>query len=225
MGPQRTPLAAGAEKRPENWCKLLRACALIDIVFITKNLREHDGMESVLCTGPLAFAREPINRAPGPWLACYPVFQDALGSGETTFRALPDYARSVALRRTSIELAEHAIATATLNEVRVSFVELCTQSVSEAVEDYLVKQKGARPVLAHCTAESRPSLVEYIPDIALPLIARPPCLLRPGRHIFADGWMRFFSYSTRGDRTIPLLAIDWLDFHERLGALTPTAAT
>jgi hypothetical protein len=186
------------------------------------NLREHDGMESVVRTGRLAFAREPIARAPGPWLACYPIFQDALGSGETTFRALPDCAKFVALRRTSIDVAERAIAAAILNEVRVSFVELCTQSVSEAVEDYLGKQKNERVVPVDSTAESHPNLVEHVPNFALPLIARPPCLLRPGRHIFIDGWMRFFFYGTRGDPTIPLLAIDWLDFHDRLGALPPT---
>lgn len=181
-------------------------------------------MGNVLHTGRLAFARESIHHAPGPWLACYPIFQDALCSGETTFQALPDYARSVALRRTSIGIAEQAIAAAILKEVRVSFVELCTQSVTEAVEDYLEELKGERAVLVDCTAKSSPDLVEHIPDIALPLIARPPCLLRPGRHIFVDSWMRFFSYSTRGDLTIPLLAIDWLDFHDRLAALPPSSA-
>lgn len=181
-------------------------------------------MESVLRNGRLAFALDPIDRAPGPWLACYPIFQHALGSGETTFRALSDHARSVALRRTSIDVAEHASAAAILNEVRVSFVELCTQSVIEAVQDYLGKQKGERVVLVDSAAESRPNRGERISHMTPPLLARPPCLLRPGRHIFVDGWMRFFSYSTRGDPTIPLLAIDWLDFHDRLATLPPTSA-
>lgn len=200
----------------------MRSCALIDIVFITMSLREHDGMESVLRNCRLAFAREPIDRAPGPWLACYPIFQEALGSGETTFRALPDYARSVVLRRTCVEVAEQAMARATLDDVHVSFIELRTQSVCEAVEDYLGKQKGERVILPDSVTGSRLNLIEHMQNIAPPLMARPPCLLRPGRHIFIDGWMRFFTYSTRGDSTIPLLAIDWLDFHDRLGSQPPT---
>ncbi len=178
-------------------------------------------MENALCTGRLAFAREPIHRAPGPWLACYPIFQDALASGETTFDALPEYARSVAVQRTCVGMAEQAIAATILNEVRVSFVELCTRAVTEAVEDYLAKPKGEHAPLATWIAESCRDPVENIPDIALPLIARPPCLLRPGRHIFLDSWVRFFSYRARGDLTIPLLAIDWLDFHDRLSAALP----
>ncbi|MFP3557223.1 hypothetical protein SB861_41950 [Paraburkholderia sp. SIMBA_049] len=183
-------------------------------------------MKSALCTSRLAFAREPIRRVPGPWLASYPIFQDALGSGETTFHALPGYARSFAVRHTGIDIEKQGIAAEILKEVRVSFVELCTRAVTEAVEDYLAKPKGEHAPLANCIAESCRDPVEDISDIALPLIARPPCLLRPGRQIFLDSWMRFFSYRARGDLTIPLLAIDWLDFHDRLSAaLPPGSAT
>ncbi|WP_133062306.1 hypothetical protein [Paraburkholderia hospita] len=192
--------------------------------FYNNEPERNDGMESDLRSVRLAFAREPIHRAPEPWLASYPVFQDALGSGETTFRALPDYAKSVALGRTSTDFVEQATAAAILDEVRVSFVELCTKSVSDAVDEYLGKLKGERAVVVDSVEESRPDLVGHISNIALPLIARPPCLLRPGRHMFVDSWMRFFSYCKRGDLTIPLLAIDWLDFHDRLGVLRPRSA-
>src|SRR5471030_3138322 len=113
------------------------------------NLKENIKTERVSRTGRLTEARRPVGRVPSAWLACYPIFQDALRSGETTFRALPDYAKSVALRRTTIDVAEQAIASTTLDEVHVSFVELCTQSVSEAVEDYLGStDNGANALLA-----------------------------------------------------------------------------
>ncbi|SAL53956.1 hypothetical protein AWB69_05711 [Caballeronia udeis] len=183
------------------------------------NLRENIKTEQVTRTDRLTEARRPVGRVPSAWLACYPIFQDALRSGEMTFRALPDYAKSVALRRTTIDIAEQAIASTTLDQVHVSFVELCTQSVSGAVEDYLGSADNGTNASLVGSAISPQGLAEQFAPTSYPLIARPPCLLRPGRHVFLDGWMRFFSYSSRGDRTIPLLAIDWLDFHDRLKAL------
>lgn len=174
------------------------------------NLRERAGMDRGASIDRLPSSQRPIDRAPGPWLACYPMFRDALRGGETTFGALPHYAKSVALRRTSIDIAERAIASTTLDDVQVSFIELGTQSLSEAVDDYLGRHEVER-------GTSHQSLAESISDMTYPLIARPPCLLRPGRHVFIDGWMRFFAYRSRGDQTIPLLAIDWLDFNYRLG--------
>ena len=186
------------------------------------NLREHAGTERASQINRLAFARQPIDRVPGPWLACYPLFQDALRSGETTFGALPHNAKSVALRRTSIDVAEQAIASTALDEVHVSFIELCTQSMSEAVENYLGSEANElNASLAGYDASPQSFAGQFAPT-SYPLIARPPCLLRPGRHVFLDGWMRFFAYRSRGDLTIPLLAIDWLDFHDRLGSLSLT---
>lgn len=187
------------------------------------NLREKTGTERAVRINRLADARQPIDRVPGLWLACYPIFQDALRSGETTFRALPDYAKSVALRRTSIDMAEQTIASTTLDEVHVSFIELCTRSVREAVEQYLGSEDNEASASLDICATSRLSLAERFAPISYPLIARPPCLLRPGRHIFIDGWMRFFSYVSRGDLTIPLLAIDWLEFHSQLGMPSTTS--
>lgn len=183
------------------------------------NLREHAATGSSARINRSAFARWPSDRVPGLWLACYPMFQDALRNGETTFRALPDYAKPVALRRMTIDMAEQAIASATLDEVHVSFVELCTQTVEDAVEHYLASADNAANASLIGSAISPHGLAEQHAPASYPLIARPPCLLRPGRHIFLDGWMRFFAYSSRGDRTIPLLAIDWLDFHDRLNGL------
>ncbi|MFM0441321.1 hypothetical protein PQQ84_33160 [Paraburkholderia strydomiana] len=183
------------------------------------NLRENIKAERVSRTDRLTETRRPVGRVPSAWLTCYPIFQDALRSGETTFRALPDYAKSVALRRTAIDMAEQALASTTLDEVHVSFVELCARSVSEAVEDYLGTADNEANASLVGSVLSPQGLAEQYAPISYPLIARPPCLLRPGRHVFLDGWMRFFSYSSRGDRTIPLLAIDWLDFHDRLNEL------
>jgi hypothetical protein len=41
-------------------------------------------------------------------------------------------------------------------------------------------------------------------------------LLSPGKGIFLDGWQRFFTYLSRDDKTIPLLAVDWPVLYERL---------
>lgn len=182
-------------------------------------MRENIKTERVSRINPLASARRPVDRVPGPWLACYPIFQDALRSGETTFRALPDYAKSVALRRATIDMTEQEIASTTLDEVHVSFVELCTQSVSEAVEDYLGSTDNGANALLVGSAISPQGPAEQFAPTSYALVARPPCLLRTGRHVFLDGRMRFFSYRSSGDRTIPLLAIDWLDFHDRLKEL------
>jgi hypothetical protein len=179
------------------------------------NLREHAGMERAARINRLVSVRQPIDRVPGPWLACYPIFQEALRSGETTLGTLPDYAKSVVLRRTSIDLADQAIASATLNEIHVSFIELSTHFVSEAVKHYLGSEDDeanySRTGLVTST-----SLADRNTHVIYPLIARPPCLLHPGRHVFSNSWMRFFAYQSRGDLTIPLLAVDWLDFHHRL---------
>ena len=185
------------------------------------NLREHAAKERAGRTNGLGFATQPIGRSPGSWLASYPVFQHVMASGETTFGALPDYARRVALLRAPTDPAQETKVARTLDDLRVSFVELCTPEVSAVVDDYLRGAQTQESGLNNEASPVPPGLGDPIPGPCYPLIARPPCLLRPGRHIFADGWMRFFAYRSRGDFTIPLLAIDWLDFHGRLEGLLP----
>jgi hypothetical protein len=165
-----------------------------------------------------ARVRQPVGSTPALWLACYPIFQEALQYGETTFRALPQHAKLVALKRVSAEVAEHGIAPKILDEVRASFVELHTGSLDEAAQSYLSKHAERGDLCADHHSVSLEELVAQIPATNYPLMARPPCVLRPGEGIFLDGWMRFFSYRARGDRTIPLLAIDWPVFHERLAS-------
>lgn len=174
-------------------------------------------MERVTQASRLAAMCQPIERAASAWLASYPIFEDVLRCGETTFRELPDYAKMVALKRMTIDVADHALASKVLDNVCVSFIELCTDAVSVAVDSYLGREQREGNASGDGLPASPESLVERIPTIDYPLTERPPCLLRAGHHVFLDGWMRFFSYRTRGDRTIPLLALDWLDFHHRLG--------
>ncbi|QBQ99409.1 hypothetical protein [Paraburkholderia pallida] len=183
------------------------------------NLREIAGMERVAQRHGLDTARQPIDRAADPWLARYPFFQDALRHGEATFRTLPDYVRTVALKRVTIDLAERAIASRTLDDVRVSFIELSTNAVNEVVQRYLGGQDSGGEATDDRPAASRQTPLPPVPNLNYPLVARPPCLLRPDSNAFLDGWMRFFSYASRGDPTIPLLAVNWRDFHDRLGTL------
>jgi hypothetical protein len=181
------------------------------------NLREIVGVDYVVRANRLAATCQPIGHLPGIWLASYPIFQDALCCGETAFGALPAYAKLIALKRTTIDMAEQATASKVLDDLGVSFMELSTDFVSEAVDSYLGRQQAEINAASHGFIPSLEVLAEQTPALDYPSTARPPCLLRPGRHIFIDGWMRFFSYRARGDLTIPVLAIDWLDFHGRLG--------
>jgi hypothetical protein len=161
----------------------------------------------------------PVGCVSGRWLACYPMFQDALQRGETSFLKLPQYVKLLALKRTTVEAAEQAIASTILDDVGASFVELSIRHVEDAVERYFATQTNGG--LSHAIRNNPllDDLAEQITGINQPHVARPPCVLRPGQDIFLDGWMRFFSYRARGDKTIPLLAIDWISFHERLSSL------
>ncbi len=149
-------------------------------------------------------------RVAGQWLACYPTFQDALRCSETSFGKLPRHARMVALKRTTEDAVADAAAAAVLDDVGASYVELSTSLVEDAVERYLTNSHMV------CNNKLLDDLAEHIVGTNQPHIARPPCVLQPGQGIFLDGWMRFFSYRARGDKTIPLLAIDWTCFQERL---------
>jgi len=188
------------------------------------NLREIVGVGETVLPDQLTPLHQPAGRVPGPWLACYPFFQDELRCGETTFGALPESARQLALSRTTIDVAEQAAASNILDRVCVSFIELPTHSVDEIVQSYLGNQEANGHARGDHHTTLRESLAPQSRMTDYPGIARGPCLLRPGRHIFLDGWMRFLSYRSRGDRTIPLLAIDWLDFHHRLSGLLQDAA-
>jgi hypothetical protein len=185
------------------------------IVFITY-LREDAQVERTAHAARFVNAPPRVGRVSSHWLGCYPTFQDALRSSETSFGKLPKHARLVALKRATEDAVEDASATAILDEVGASFVELSTSLVEDAVEQYLAMQEHGADSHAIRHNKFLDDLAEQIVNASQPHVARPPCVLRPGQGIFLDGWMRFFSYRARGDKTIPLLAIDWISFHERL---------
>ena len=143
----------------------------------------------------LADSHPTLQQTAGVWLASYPLFQAALQRRETCFRSLPPFVKLSVLRR----LAGDAKWSPLLHTVRASYVELSTPCVVDAVRQYLmVEDSYALETLA---AEFQPATV--------PLVARPPCLLSPGKGVFMDGWARFFAYWSRNDEAIPLLAVDW----------------
>jgi hypothetical protein len=177
--------------------------------------------ERAVSVGESFKASRPVGRAPARWLACYPLFQDALRQGETSFRALPTHAKLVALNRITMIAADQAVASAILDDVGTSFVELSTPRLAEAVGRYLATQAESEDAQIGCGTTLLDNLASQMPTTNHPLFARPPCVLRPSEGVFLDGWMRFFSYYARGDSTIPLLAIDWPDFFARLCLLNP----
>ncbi|MGY6164137.1 hypothetical protein [Paraburkholderia strydomiana] len=158
----------------------------------------------------------PVGYVSPSWLGCYPIFQDELRGGETTFHKLPLHAKLVALQRTTADAAEQAIASTILDDVGASFVELSTGLVEDAVRRYLSMQPESANRHATPMTSSLDELASQMVGVQLPRVSRPPCVLRPGQGVFLDGWMRFFSYRARSDKTIPLLAIDWINFYERL---------
>jgi hypothetical protein len=146
------------------------------------------------------------------WLVRYPLFRDALRHGVMPFGSLPLQARTVVANRLAAKgLAGHA-AQWRVSDVCVAFVELPMDLVDNAVRDHLPAfggdtESGDEAALSVVIGETR---TRY------PFVARPPCLLMPGPGVFLDGWMRFLVYRTRGDITVPLLAVDWLDLYARL---------
>jgi hypothetical protein len=184
------------------------------------NLRENIKMERLVRSDQLAATLQPTGRVPGLWLTCYPIFREALRDGETIFRRLPAHIKLAALNRTTISAVEQAIKSEILDEVGASYIELDTRSVDEAVQSYLTGHAGRENSHASRPYTSLEDVAAQIPATNYPLTTRPPCVLRPGKGVFLDGWMSFFAYRARGDQTIPLLAIDWLDLHERLRLIT-----
>lgn len=180
------------------------------------NLRENIKTERVSRTDRLAMSLQPVSRVPSQWLTYYPTFQNALRHGETSFQTVPRQAKLVVASHTTADAAEQIIASGILDNLRVSYVELSTPCVVEAAEAFLSTHTANSKLRSDHSAISLGDLAAQSPYRNLPPVARPPCLLRPGVGIFLNGWMRFFGYWRRGDHTIPLLAIDWANFYERL---------
>ncbi|MFM0308367.1 hypothetical protein P0D71_11295 [Paraburkholderia sp. RL17-383-BIF-A] len=185
------------------------------------NLRELQQHKRAVMVDGIVKESRPVGCASPSWLACYPNFQDALRGGETSFRALPHFAKLPVLKRTATNTEAQAVFTSvTLNEVRAAYVELSTTCVVEAVESYLSVGMHSEN-LQSIRSSILDTIAAQFPHATVPQVARPPCLLSPGKGIFLDGWQRFFTYLSRDDKTIPLLAVDWPVFYERLAGNSP----
>jgi hypothetical protein len=181
------------------------------------NLREMTRPERAIPYRKLG-DQDANSRVPSDWLACYPVFQEALEHASTRFGALPLVVKQVALRRFGCEPGDYQTIAPTLDDVGASYVELSTHRVDAVVRQYLGEPAGCDGAQAAKIAAQLDELAVLMPGTRDPEAVRPPCLLSPGRAVFLDGWMRFFTYRSRGDLTIPLLALDWPRFVERLDA-------
>lgn len=179
------------------------------------NLRELQQPKRAVTVDGIVEESRPVGCVSPAWLACYPNFQDALRGGETSFRALPHYAKRPALKRIATNPGALAVTAAILHEVRTAYVEISTTSLLEAVELYL--SAGSRSEnLQNIGSTMLDTVAARFPSTSVPLVARQPCLLSPGNAIFLDGWVRFFAYWSRNDKTVPLLAVDWPTLYERL---------
>jgi hypothetical protein len=180
------------------------------------NLREMEHLIRAVAVDSLVKVSRPVGRVSASWLACYPTFHDALQHGETNFRALPHYAKLPVLKRAATSTEARAVTSAIINEVRASYVELSATCVVEAVEGYLSAGTHIDRSYGLRSTSVLDAIAAQFPPTSAPLIARQPCLLSPGKSIFLDGWVRFFAYWSRNDKTIPLLAVDWSTLYERL---------
>jgi hypothetical protein len=185
------------------------------IVFISIRSEQTMRAEKPAPIVSLTIPRRSVNSILSEWLLSFPTFHDALQHGETSFQALPYCAKLPILKRTATDMDPLAVTSAILNEVRASYVELSTICVVEAVESYL--SAGAhREKLQSVRSTGLEAVAAQFPATTVPLVARQPCLLSPGKGIFLDGWARFIAYWSRNDKTIPLLAVDWPTVYERL---------
>lgn len=142
------------------------------------------------------------------------MFRDELEQGRTTFSALPARAKLTLLRHGFP--AETTIPTA-LDSVNVSFVKLNAGSVEAAMLRYFPGPS--------CRRASNAKHESVWPQkIDATRREGSPCLLRPGYGIFVDSWSQVATYCERGDTTVPLLAVDWLDFHNRRRASLTTCS-
>ncbi|MDR8400415.1 hypothetical protein NE850_29310 [Paraburkholderia sp. USG1] len=179
------------------------------------NLRELQQQKRAVSVGAIVKESRPGGCVSSSWLACYPTFQDALQGGETNFRALPHCAKLPVLKRIATGADSSAVTAASLNEVRVAYVELGTTRVAEAIEGYLSAGTNSEN-LEDIGSAVLEVLAAQFPPMCVPLVARQPCLLSPGNAIFLIGWARFFAYWSRNDKTIPILAVDWPALYLRL---------
>jgi hypothetical protein len=159
------------------------------------------------------------SRVPPDWLACYPHFQQVLAHGSTCFGALPFAAKLVAFKRVLGTARDYETVAPQLNDIGAAYVEVTTHGVEAVVRQYLGEQAGANAAQAAELTAQLDELAAQMPAQHRVHEARPPCLVSPGGAVFVDGWMRFFTYRSRGDLTIPLLAVDWPRLVERLQAL------
>ena len=193
----------------------------IVIIFIPMNLREMTRPERAVPYRKLD-SNHTDSRVPSDWLACYPLFQQALAQGSTCFGALPFAVKLAAFKRVIGEPRDYATIAPLLNDIGASYVELPTHSVEAVVRHYLGEQAGSAAAQAADLTAQFDELAAQMPAPCYLDAPRPPCLVSPGGAVFLDGWMRFFTYRSRGDLTIPLLAVDWPRFVERLQALDET---
>jgi hypothetical protein len=188
----------------------------IDMIFIAMNAREQAGTEHAVHTNQWASAsaRGPMQRAPAPWLACYPIFREALLGSETSLGALPDFARRAALERLG-DASRSCVHRSVLDGVRASYLELRSTRVAEEVRRYLSDSDGDTQTSRE-SSDALETLAAGMPRMLVPPVARPPCLLSSGAGIFLGGWGRFVAYWCRRDPTIPLLAVDWPILYEHV---------
>ncbi|MGF6370989.1 hypothetical protein OKW40_003739 [Paraburkholderia sp. RAU6.4a] len=186
----------------------------IDMLFIAMHLREQAGTERAIRTNRWLSARRPVGRPPAAWLACYPVFQDALLGCETRLGALPDFVRRAALERLGGSNYS-CVPTSVLDEVRASYLELRSTCVAEEVRRYLSDTEDSL-LASHESSDALETLAAGMPRMLVPPVARPPCLLSSGNGMFLGGWARFVAYWCRKDPTIPLLAVDWPILYEHV---------
>ncbi|WP_296653093.1 hypothetical protein [Paraburkholderia sp.] len=165
--------------------------------------------------GLIPSRNQSVAQPASAWLLGYAAFHDALQREETDFGALPPYVKLPVLRR----LAGCAFAPSSvwvaLNEVRAAYIEVSTPSVAEVVRHYFSSEAN-NVDSSDETADVLETLAATFPPAVVPLVARPPCLLSPGKGIFLEGWQRFVTYWARNDGTIPLLAVDWPTLYDRL---------
>jgi hypothetical protein len=190
------------------------------IVFISITTKKAMGTDKVDLTDADASPapRRSAGQIRSAWLSYYPIFRDALQACETNFRELPPYVKLPVLRRMgAAHLSARSASLTVFDGVRASYVELSTNCVVQAVESYLFTGRSSE----ERESTTLEAVAAGFPPTVVPLVARPPCFLSPGKSIFLDGWTRFFAYWSRNDKTIPLLAVDWLVLYERITVPLP----
>ncbi|MEK6346062.1 MAG: hypothetical protein V4764_01185 [Burkholderia sp.] len=174
------------------------------------NLRDHHRLIA------MTERQRPSSPPTSSWLMRHTAFREALQRAETDFGTLPEHVRAPALKR--MGWAE-PVPAARFGAVRAAYVELSTASVVDSVGRYLTAGMWCDDLEGHRVAIHEAVAAPAAPA-ALPL-ARTPCLLGTGSSIFLDCWSRFFVYWSRGDATIPLLAVDWPTLYARMAAVEP----